>query len=193
METILLATKSKIKFDAVCQIFPLDKYEITCINCDSCNLPPQPVNCSRKCGEYRLLYAKNITNTQLFDYYIAIENGIEFPNENLTHEQLQNPDQNVIIRDFCAVVIEHNGVMVSPPKDYSFRVPMKYYNRLEKFVVHSNGIQGWSNTVGDLMAMDDPNIDTKNWVKTYHGVSRSSQIESKLRLAKNMIDKVTLG
>jgi len=36
------------------------------------------------------------------------------------------------------------------------------------------------------MHRDNPNIDSKNWVKLYHGVCRSSQIESKL---KNVIYK----
>jgi non-canonical (house-cleaning) NTP pyrophosphatase len=187
MKTILLATQSKLKYNAVRILFPSDKYEITCIDCNECNLPPQPVNCSRKCAEFRLNYCKEKMGAKTFDYYIAIENGIEFPDENI----IENPDLNVIIRDFCAVVIQHKGVTVSPGKDRSFRVPVEYYNRLEGFITQSNGIQGYSITIGDLMHEDDPNIDSKNWVKTWHGVCRGSQIESKLRLAKNMIDKLT--
>lgn len=201
MKSILLATTSTIKLQAVTKIFPPTEYTIVSVNCGSCNLPPQPVNCSERCAMARIDYAKTTMSPQKFDYYIAIENGIEFPMKDSSilddesrmqyrRDQIEHPPSEVILRDVCSIVIEHNGSQVSSKKGFDFRVPREYYKRLSGYIIYDHYIQGFSTTIGELMHKDDPSIDDKNWVKSYHGVCRSSQIESKLKFVKSKIERM---
>lgn len=179
MQSVLLASESSIKHNVVAELFPSDKYIITCVNCDECKLPSQPVNCTEQCAKLRLNYIRSIKFPEVFDYYIAIENGIEIDTE----------DDDDIPRDVCVVLIEHKGLLGYSDTDMGFSIPIKYYKRLSGFTQDSRlNVQGYNFTIGDLMHNDNPSIDRKNWVKTHHGICRSEQIKSRLTAALINLD-----
>lgn len=179
MQSVLLASESSIKYNVVAELFPSDKYTITCVNCDECKLPSQPVNCTEQCAKLRLNYIRSIKFPDVFDYYIAIENGIEIDTE----------DEDDIPRDVCVVLIEHKGLLGYSDTDMGFSIPIKYYKRLSGFTQDSRlNVQGYNLTIGDLMHNDNPSIDRKNWVKTHHGICRSEQIKSRLTAALINLD-----
>ena len=179
MQSVLLGSESPIKRNAVTKLFPSDKYILTCVDCDSLQLPSQPVNCTEQCAKIRLNYIKQVKFPDSFDYYITIENGIEVDTE----------DEDDIPRDVCVVLIEHKGLLGYSDTDFGFTIPSKYYRLLSQFT-HNNKlkVQGYNITIGDLMNQDDPSIDRKNWVKTHHKVCRSVQIETQINCAKTNLE-----
>lgn len=190
MESVLLSSESSIKREVVIKLFPSDRYILTCKNCDECKLPAQPVNCAEQCAKTRLDYAKKRTFPTLFDYYISIENGIEIDDTD---------DDEDVPREICVVFIEHKGLIGYSGSDVGFSVPQKYYQRLSGFSQNlQTKIQGYNVTIGDLMHNDDTSVDSKNWIKKYHGTCRSVQIElqlnaAKINLAKSLVTAQTLS
>jgi non-canonical (house-cleaning) NTP pyrophosphatase len=179
MESVLLVSQSPLKLKAVVKLFPADKYTVTCVSCDDHGLPSQPVNCTEACVQIRVNYGKQRGS---YDYYIAIENGIQI------RDSLIYDIRHHMIYDICTVLIEHHGRSVCAGSDIKFDIPKKYYDRLSGFTHDSEtSIQGYRNTIGDIMHQDDPSIDGKNWVKSYHGMSRSVQVESALRNALSLL------
>ena len=183
MKSVLLASQSKIKFEVVTKLFPPDQYTITCVDCDSCGLPAQPVNCVPRCARIRLNYAKHVTFPQIFDFYIAIENGIvgcSTPPTIVSLEKLGSVDA----QEVCDVLIEHKGLLSHSSGNVILKVPVKYLSLLStsQFVnlPHYN-ISGYNNTIGDFAHNDDPLIDSKNWIQSVYGISRTTQIESSLK------------
>lgn len=169
MQSVLLASQSKIKLAVVAKVFPPDQYCVTCVDCDSCGLPAQPYNSAVRCAKVRMNYAKQMKFPQIFDYYIAIENGIL----GVNHPQ-----------EVCEVLIEHKGLLSQSSGNVMLKVPSKYFYMLStaEFInLPHYKIFGYSKTIGDFAHAADPSINSKNWIKSVHGVCRTEQIESSLR------------
>ncbi|CAH6418396.1 Hypothetical protein HVR_LOCUS131 [uncultured virus] len=176
MQSVLLASQSKIKLEVVAKVFPPEQYVITCVDCDICGLPAQPVNSAARCAKVRLNYAKKQTFPMNFDYYIAIENG-------LRHYEAVDGDK---IFEECHVLIEHRDLLAESMGEIVLKVPHKYWSLLSKTnrtEIPDHKVSGYDTTIGDLMHIDDPSIDSKNWVKSYHGVCRTKQIKSSITSA----------
>lgn len=182
MQSVLLASEESIKLDCVRSLFPSDKFDITCIDCDNdgCKLPHQPINCTEQCGKFRLNYAKKITYPVMYDYYIAIENGIEHDEE----------DDEDIPRYVCIVFIEHKGLLGYSDTDLGFSIPLNYFKKLSGFTQDlTTNIQGYNITIGDLMAQDDQSVNPKDWILGYHGISQSVQIKNRIRASMSNLSK----
>lgn len=175
MQTILLATTSPLKYKVVADLFPTDKFAITTVNCDSCGLPPQPYNCAQNCAKVRLDYSKKKYSAK-FDYYIAIENGIdEFKYQNL-----------IDYKDVCHVLIEHNNSIVHSCGNINFIVPVDKMEQLFKCETSNKPsfkINGFIKTIGDIFHEENSEIDTKNWVMSVYGQDRYYQIEDSVKEA----------
>jgi adenine phosphoribosyltransferase len=182
MQSVLLASKGLIKSECVKSFFPSDKFNITYINCDKfgCKLPSQPINCTEQCAKFRLNYAKKITYPIIYDYYISIENGIEHDEE----------DEDDIPLYVCVVFIENKGLLGYSDTDTGFSVPLDYFKKLSGFTHDlSTNIQGYNTTIGNLMEQDDPSINKRNWILSYHGVCRSAQIKDQIQAAMLNLSK----
>ncbi len=182
MQSVLLASEGLIESECVKSFFPPDKFNVTYINCDNfgCKLPSQPINCTEQCAKFGLNYAKKITYPKIYDYYIAIENGIE-------HDEEDNDDIALYV---CVVFIEHKGLLGYSNTDTGFSVPLHYFKKLSGFTQDlGTNIQGYNITIGDLMEQDDPSIDKRNWILSYHGVCRSVQIKDRIQAAMSDLSK----
>lgn len=179
MQSVLLISESSVTYNVVAELFPSDKYIITCVDSDDFRLPSQPVNCTEQCAKLRLNHIRSIKFPETFDYYISIDNGIEIDTE----------DEDDIPRDVCVVLIEHKGLLGYSDTDMGFSIPIKYYKQLSGFTQDPRlNVQGYNVTIGDLMYNDNPSVDRKNWVKTYHGICRSEQIKWRLTAALTNLD-----
>jgi len=201
MSTILLTSKSSLKLGVVSDIFPPNKYTITCVDCDAGNvilpdgtillgpkkydLPSQPVNCSDACATARLKYAKSIKSLPAFDYYISIENGI------YTDDIIQMPIGPKLRPPYevCDVIIEHENKTVQSRGDIIFSINPDHWNILRKteLLWKPHHTMGYHKTIGDIANSLDPTIDPKNWVKSIYGICRSEQIKSSLSSALDQL------
>ena len=72
MSKILLASESVVKKQAVQEYFV--DYLVDCVNCDACELPPQPLNCGMECAYQRVCFAK--LQGRSYDLVIGIESDV---------------------------------------------------------------------------------------------------------------------
>lgn len=159
MKKIILGTTSQIKIDSLKKLF--SDANIISINCDSLKLPSQPIYDSiYPCGKARINWLKKQSSYDSKNYYMAIENGICDDHHTVFYEGYQGEI------DKCVVLIEHNGILGSGE---SFPIPFDntYMAMLEKHdkIIYNNKIEGYNITIGDLMHLDDPTIDSKNWMQ----------------------------
>lgn len=180
MQSVLLASTSTLKLEVVQKVFPDEEYIITTVNCDSCGLPSQPYNSAARCAKVRLNYAKKVTFPKVFDYYIAIENGIDrFVSE-----------RDVDYEDICHVLVEHKGLLVHSIGTIEYDIPRDKMGLLfkeEKVTISELSILGYSRTIGDIFHDEDSSIDSKNWVMSVYKCDRRKQVEDSLREAMNKL------
>lgn len=187
MSKILLCSTSAIKKSALEKFlsdkFPNERFDIDSINCDGCGLPPQPVNCAENCAKERINYAKKLTQQKRYDYYIAIENGVEINDSEPK-------------KDICHSVIEYHGILsyssdISSLSSRGFHVDDKYINELKttEETFYNNKIRGYKTTLGEIFAKYDTTIDPKNWMKYVHNIDRSVDILLSLELAFQHLQK----
>jgi len=180
MQSVLLASTSTLKLEVVQKVFPDEEYIITTVNCDSCGLPSQPYNSAARCAKVRLNYAKKVTFPKVFDYYIAIENGIDrFVSE-----------RDVDYEDICHVLVEHKGLLVHSIGTIEYDIPRDKMGLLfkeEKVTISELSILGYSRSIGDIFHDEDSSIDSKNWVMSVYKCDRRKQVEDSLREAMNKL------
>ena len=177
--SILLCSTSPLKTQALIEFFkessPSINITVTNYDCSALNLPAQPIDSTLKCAKERLNYAKD-NNTQKYDMYVSIENGL-----------IISPFEDYYIGaglDECCVIIEVRGMMCIG-KDY-IRIPIKY----KDFVPQKKDSELGNNiTFGELLQKQDPDIDPKNWMKTICTYDRIDMIKQALDLALD--DQVT--
>lgn len=174
MLSILLASKSSIKLEAVEEFFPREQYKIDLIECDGLNLPPQPMDSAPKCAKARLNYAKKSTFPLNYDYYIAIENGLKTKTSRTSEK--------------CYVLVEHKGLLTHSSGEIHLDVPLEYLSKIMDFKHKDGKYNGYSKTIGDVMHEENPEIDPKNWIKSYYNVCRKDQIKSSLRDVLSRLD-----
>jgi adenine phosphoribosyltransferase len=184
---ILVSSESELKLKTVKEFFDnmltIDS-AIHGYNCDSLNLPQQPIN-SLNSSVYQFAMERfNYVKSQLshnelslFNYVISIENGIDYSLQSFP-------------LDICYVIIYDNaGKFLCRGKSYGIPVPSKTWNTLvtqNELVLHSHKIQGYSTTIGDILHKEDITINPKNWVKTV-GQDRTDQIKNALSKACNIM------
>lgn len=173
MQKILITSKSELKVSSVKKFFD-DKgiqYEVTTVNCDGCQLPPQPFIDSDYDGFYfpreRMNYASKTHNLNNYDYIVAIENGIRCVKDVFSRD---------LYLDVCYVLILHQGIL-SKGWEGKYPVPKEYLQKLfsNKLINYNEHMQGYPITIGELIHQDNPLINPKNWFNT-----RPEQINSSL-------------
>ena len=169
---ILLASASPLKRDAIIAYFrsnyPTIKPLITCVDCDPCNLPPQPINCGEYCTYQRSKYAMKNTTTQ-HDMVIAIENDLQ--------------NNNGIYYDRAHVRVEMGGLVGTGMSKPIF-CPINGKDIEGSEIVFSNKIRGHHTTGGELMKKTF-GYDPKNWMKHTAMIDRVDQIIDSLTVAFN--------
>lgn len=152
--SVLLCSTSSLKLEAV-KTFPMfSSMEIDTINCDVLGLPVQPIDNAFQCACQRLDFATSIKHLKRYDYYISIENGIS-TSENT---------------DDCHVVIQHKGISYRGIS--SVKIPEQYQSLLQQVLT--------SQTLGDLIHKENPNINPKDWLG-----NRKEKIQESLTSAMN--------
>lgn len=184
VQTILLASTSELKLECLKKYLKEHDNEneniIDTMNCDSLGLPSQPMNCAQNCAKARLDYVKH-NSSKKYDFYIAIENGIE--------------EENDEFYEACHVLIEHHNILshgcitryridfVSEDKDkYKLGHAMQKMLRSDK-IVYDKNISGFKKTLGEFLKDNDSTVDPKNWLKSCTHVDRCNQISDSIMCA----------
>lgn len=144
MQSVLLASTDSLKLEVLQKVFPADKFTITTVNCDSCGLPPQPCNSAHRCAKIHLDYAKKVTFPTIFDYYIAIENGID---RFISYD-------TVDYEDICHVLIQHKGLLVHSKGTIEFDISddkMKRLFKEKRTTLIELNIMGYNRTIRDII------------------------------------------
>ena len=185
---ILLTSSSILKSEAVTQFFETKlnkKINLVSINCTECKLPEQPIIDDNTEGFYfskeRMNFARKTNNFDDYDYVVSIESGIAAGMKE--------------IEDVCYVLIYHKGLL---SKGQSFAIPMdfKYLKMLEdtsKMIEYNTKIYGYGITAGKLMAKENHEIDSKNWMIKTAGIDRREQIKWAIKEAFNKMIKMVEG
>lgn len=162
MQKILLTSQSDLKVSALKKFLDTKniQYELTTVNCDGCQLPPQPFIDEEHDGFYfpkeRMNWVSKTHNLNDYDYVVAIESGICYSG-------------NMLGRDFWLdinfVLILHKGTL-NKGVDNGYEIPKKYFDKLTvgKLIIYNDKIQGYPVTIGELIHLDDPSINPKNWI-----------------------------
>ena len=198
MRRILVTSTSALKISAVREYFAelrskigfTGSPDVDGINCDALGLPSQPihsVNSNKGQGNVfkfaieRIRYAeKTCEKIEEYDLIISIENGIAIgtPAGN----------ENSLPLDVCYVVImsPKSRTIVVGNSQNDIPVPLKQFEELERnyeLKKFADGIIGYDMTIGELLAKLDVTIDAKNWMKTFCGIDRKTQIVQALKQA----------
>jgi adenine phosphoribosyltransferase len=192
---ILVTSKSKLKLKAVKEFFDnmltIDSV-IHGYNCDSLNLPQQPIDTENssvfRFAMERFNYVKSqLSHNEfsLFNYVVSIENGIETGARS---------NYYALKLDICYVIIyDKAGNFVCSGASFGIPVPPNAWQTLVtqyEPVQYSHKIQGYSTTIGDILHKENITVDPKNWVKTI-GHDRTDQIKNGLSNAySNMLNYV---
>lgn len=174
MQKVLLTSQSELKISALKKILDEKKihYELTTVNCDKCQLPPQPFIDSDHDGYYfpkeRMNFASQTHNLNDYDYVVGIESGIQC---------VQDVFSKDLYLDVCYVLILHQEIL-NKGWEGTYPVPKEYLQKLftNKLINYNEHMQGYPITIGELIHQDKPNVNPKNWFNT-----RSEQIHSSLK------------
>lgn len=159
METVLLTSSNDVKLEIVKKMFPERSFNITTINCEDCNLPPQPYTNVDHCAKIRLNYAKKAMFPLNFDYYISIVNGIE----RFTDKYCSNVDYE----DLCHVIIEHKGIIAHSVGTVEFDITRQVMNLLfkeEKISIPELNITGYGRSIRNVYP--EHNYDYKGQIES---------------------------
>lgn len=160
---ILLASQSVIKKDALEKYFskyhPQVKYVLNCVNCDGCQLPPQPIFCGEYCTYQRIKYALGQVSDE-YDIVVAIENDLVAIDKCM---------------DRANVRVEAHGI-VGTGVSFQIECPID-----PKFITSQDPIEfsgqiiGVKKTGGEILH-ETEGLDPKNWMLKTAGIDRSDQI-----------------
>lgn len=173
MIRLVLTSTSDIKRLAIEHLFDykLDELgiQLVTINCDTLDLPSQPVDCGDLCCIARLNYAKqqiiksdylnHVRTEGLITLFIAIENYI---------------DVNECV-DMCCVYVNVGDTSYcydaySEPVSF----PLEYLHDLQKECSKRGGLKSWKfnheikgyeKTIGQMIAKKNKNVNDKDWIK----------------------------
>ena len=185
---ILLTSPSAIKAEAVVEFFKTKlskEINLVAVNCADCKLPQQPIIDDNTEGFYfpkeRMNFARKTNNFDSYDYVISIESGITAGMKG--------------IEDICYVLIYHKGLL---SKGMSFGIPVdfKYLKQLEdtdKMIEYNSKIYGYGTTAGKLMALDNYEIDPRNWMKDIAGIDRVDQIVWAIKEAHKKMESMLVN
>lgn len=161
---ILLASTNAIKRDAITTYFknhyPHVKTVITCVNCDGCKLPPQPIDCGMHCAMHRIKYATKNTSIP-HDMVIAIESDLQKINNTFydrSHVRIEMDDivgYGVSKSIYCPIDVKD---MESQPQ-----------------IMFTNIIRGYQ-IIGGEFVNKKMGFDAKNWMKHTAMIDRIDQI-----------------
>ena len=181
IKKVLLASESKIKLEAVSTIFGIPKEDIVCRGTQGCELPEQPVQPAGPeegrfraekqvnyvgsdvglfCAEKRLNYVaqKYPDDVRDCEIIVVIENFVRERGEKFT----ESPT------DVCGVyIIDAEGYRYHLSQEIPFPKEFFYEAKERSAYKERGGIGGFSVTVGEVMAAEDPSINSKDWMSSY--------------------------
>lgn len=174
---ILLTSESDIKKGAVDDVFGRQTktaFMIECINCDICQLPPQPIDCGEYCTQARIECAKKQLKNSGKDFseylFVSIENDLVKENDGYhdrAHVRLE-------LMDFFGIGMSKKIGCPIGPKMEQFES--------QNMITFSEHISGFPKTGGEFLA-EMFGINHKNWMNDLFGLDRKEQITQALYLA----------
>jgi hypothetical protein len=131
------------------------------------------------------------------------ESGALIGNEVISGKPLADSDTIVIAIEsyitenakdcVCVVVNYYDGDGVKrefvgfSPATYIASFPDGYLQQLATIEKYTGGVKGFSRTIGDMIAMDHPTSDKKNWHKLFNPFDRVEQIRGTLNYVADEI------
>ena len=190
MKKIIVLSQSKIKKDAILEVFSNIEYDISFVKIpDNPYRPSQPLfidgtqdACNNRINEYLLKYGEIDKDSVI----ISIENGILAIDTNDPYNILSPQHYEYNWADFCTIGIYKYGCerkfVISPcivhiKKEYSEPYFKSYFGRNKEI-----------DTLGKYIAKyGGDNISHNNWMKDVAGIDRVLQIKLGLIIIKNII------
>lgn len=175
MTTIILASTSNIKKDAVLSFFK-DQYRefiLEQMNCDHLSLPDQPIDTTDIDGGFFCCYSRyQYVKNRL------IESGRLTPDSNIIIVSIENSISPYQYLDICHVIIGNLTITTHSISNKKIPFDKKYIKILER---QNKSMYGYTeHTIGDIIAQDrtDLKVDPKNWMASVKNIDRGYQIFS---------------